>query len=92
MLYSGFSPVGLRAYGCKASDRCAHLYGQAIDATESDVALITARGMRVHFNPYRSDYFHLDDGMLVAAAAVLAIDHKTAFVLDPCLGRSNGSI
>jgi hypothetical protein len=62
---------------------CAFARGHAIDATEFDVASIAARGMRIHFNPYRSDYFHLDDGSPVTAAEVLAIDHKTAYVIGP---------
>jgi hypothetical protein len=41
---------------------CAFARGQAIEATESEVASIAIRGVRVHFNPYRSDHFHLDDG------------------------------
>jgi hypothetical protein len=47
-------------------------------SSESDVASIAARGARVRFNQYRSDYIHLDK---VIAAEVLAIDHKAAYVL-----------
>jgi hypothetical protein len=66
---------------------CAFARGQASDATEADVANIAASGVRVHFNPYRSDHFHLDDGTPVVAAEALAIDHKNAYIVGPtCSG------
>jgi hypothetical protein len=67
---------------------CAFTRGQARDATESEVASIAARGMRIHFDPYRSNHFHLDDGTPVVEAEALAIDHKKACIVGPsCLSR-----
>lgn len=62
---------------------CAYARGTAEESTAADVAAIAsdARAQRVHFNPYRADTFTLEDGTPVRSADVLAIDHKTAYVI-----------
>jgi hypothetical protein len=55
--------------------------GVASDSTPAEVADYAARGVRVHFNPYRADTFTLDDGTPVLGADTLAIDHKQAYVV-----------
>ena len=62
---------------------CAYARGTAAEATRDEVAEVAARGVRVHFNPYRADTFTLDDGTPVYAADALAIDHKQAYVVAP---------
>jgi hypothetical protein len=65
---------------------CAYARGDAREATATEVADFAARGVRVHFNPFRADTFTLDDGTPVLGADVLAIDHKSAYVVGPVLG------
>jgi hypothetical protein len=65
---------------------CAYARGQAAESTAAEVAAYAAAGVRVHFNPFRADTFTLDDGTPVVSADVLAIDHKSAYVVAPVTG------
>lgn len=62
---------------------CAYARGSASETDSATIADIASRGQRVHFNPKRADTFTLDDGTPVHTADALAIDHKTAYVLNP---------